>query len=135
MVHLDLQTSSLYAGTLQDNTNETESIDLQTGSGEDDDDDDNRYKAKVRTGVMDLKEAAVVNLGRIAAACAGYDTDGGNEENKDSVPETDPFAPFVERTLEVMRRLTVYFHAQIRVKSIGVLRNMILGVSVFKNNG
>ena len=73
---------------------------------------------------MDLKEAAVVNLGRIAAACAGYVEDEGSANG---IPETDPFAPFVERTLEVMRRMTVYFHDQIRVKSIGVLRNMVLG--------
>jgi hypothetical protein len=101
-----------------------ESIDLQNGSDADDE-DDGIYKAKVRTGAMDLKEAAVINLGRIAAACAGYHEDGQIDESK--IPETDPFAPFVERTLSVMTRLTTYFHEQIRVKSIGVIRNMILG--------
>ena len=104
--------------------NSEASIDLEQESGDDDDDDDGMYKAQVRTGLMDLKEAAVVNLGRIAAACAGYMEDEGSANG---IPETDPFAPFVERTLEVMRRMTVYFHDQIRVKSIGVLRNMVLG--------
>ena len=99
---------------------------------EDDDDDDGMYRAKVRTGLMDLKEAAIVNLGRIAAACAGYEEGGGSgsgssEGNGGNTPDSDPFAPFVERTLDVMKQLTVYFHEQVKVKSIGVLRNMVLG--------
>lgn len=76
---------------------------------------------------MDLKESAVVNLGRIAAACAGYEEGSSPQDAAERTPETDPFAPFVERTLKVMQKLTNYFHEQVRVKSLGVLRNMVLG--------
>jgi hypothetical protein len=102
-----------------------EEEDIQGASG--DDDDDGVYKARIRTGLMDLKEAAVVNLGRIAAACAGYEEGQPADVTSDRVPEQDPFAPYVERTLTVMQKLTNYFHEQVRVTSLGVLRNIVLG--------
>ncbi len=102
-------------------------VDLGNTNSDEDDDDDGQYKARIRTGLMDLKESAVVNLGRIAAACAGYEEGSSPQDAAERTPETDPFAPFVERTLKVMQKLTNYFHEQVRVKSLGVLRNMVLG--------
>ncbi len=118
--------------------------DLQTsgaghlGEGDDEDDEDDeglQYRRRVRVGMMDLKEAAIINLGRIAAACAGYDIDGENNAAEGAAARTgvgvaagalDPFAPHVPRILSTMKRLLTYFQETIRVKAVGTMRNMTL---------
>ena len=96
------------------------------GDEDTDDEDGMQYRARVRVGMMDLKEAAVVNIGRMAAAVVGYKIDPSAEQTTPDPKSNDPFLKWIDPTLNTMRRLTSYFQPEIRNKAIVTLRHIAL---------